>query len=57
VAVCNDCVVNVVGSCVLTPKAFVPRRGNPCNPYQDGALDCCTNESGGLVCPAVGSGG
>ncbi|HWO24453.1 MAG TPA: hypothetical protein VNO30_37165 [Kofleriaceae bacterium] len=53
VAVCSDCVVNVVGTCADTPQSFDPRPGNPCNPYQDGTLDCCTGPTG-LVCPAVG---
>ena len=54
VTVCNDCVVNVVGACVATPKTFQPRTGNPCNLFQDGVVDCCTNGAD-LVCPAVGT--
>jgi hypothetical protein len=54
VAVCNDCVVNVVGACADTSVGFDPRPGNPCNPYQDGVLDCCRSDTG-LVCPAVGT--
>jgi hypothetical protein len=54
VAVCNDCVVNVVGACADTPTTFMPRVGNPCNSYQDGTVDCCTSSTG-LVCPAVGT--
>ncbi|HWU90471.1 MAG TPA: hypothetical protein VN253_24570 [Kofleriaceae bacterium] len=53
VTVCNDCVVNVVGACATTPATFMARPGNPCNPYQDGVVDCCSN-GGALVCPAVG---
>ena len=30
------------------------RTGNPCNPYQDGTVDCCQPTAGGNpVCPAV----
>jgi hypothetical protein len=30
------------------------RKGNPCNPYQDGTVDCCQPSAGGNpVCPAV----
>lgn len=54
VTVCNDCVVNVVGTCAATPKTFMPRAGNPCNPFQDGLVDCCTNGAD-LICPAVGT--
>jgi hypothetical protein len=54
VAVCNDCIVNPGKPCDQTPKSFVPRKGNPCNPFQDGVIDCCTDATG-LVCPAVGT--
>jgi len=54
VTVCNDCVVNPGKECSLTPASFVPRPGNPCNLYQDGIVDCCT-EGATLVCPAVGT--
>ena len=49
-----DCVVNIVGACGSTPADFDPRPGNPCNPFQDGVVDCCTSGTG-LVCPAVGT--
>jgi hypothetical protein len=49
-----DCVVNVVGACSTKPATFMPRTGNPCNPFQDDVLDCCT-EGTELVCPAVGT--
>lgn len=48
VTVCNDCIVNNVGAC---PSAAEVRTGNPCNPFQDGIVDCCTTD-GGLICPA-----
>ncbi|MBS1123825.1 MAG: hypothetical protein H6Q90_6053 [Deltaproteobacteria bacterium] len=57
VTVCNDCVVSPVvddqGAPVNCPLVMgtVPRLGNPCNPYQDGIVDCC-NDTGGPVCPA-----
>jgi hypothetical protein len=50
VTLCNDCVVNVLGACPSTGMA--PRPGNPCNPFQDGIVDCCTEASGALTCPA-----
>jgi hypothetical protein len=49
ISVCNDCVVVNNGACPMTIAA--PRPGNPCNPYQDGIVDCCTDASGNLVCP------
>lgn len=50
VTVCNDCVVHNAGTC---PIAGTPRVGNPCNTYQDGDVDCCTDADGALVCPAT----
>lgn len=34
------------------PSGITPRQGNPCNPYQDGIVDCCHSATG-LVCPAM----
>lgn len=48
VTLCNDCVVNVVGTCPVTGS---PRPGNPCNAFQDGVVDCCTSD-GDVYCPA-----
>ncbi len=48
-----------VGACVVAPvlvcggtlpQGVTLRKGNPCNPYQDGPTDCCTL-GGNLVCP------
>ncbi len=49
VTVCNDCVVNVIGMC---PSAGTIRPGDPCNVFQDLPVDCCTETSGALTCPA-----
>ncbi len=49
VTVCNDCIINTVGAC---PIAMEGALGNPCNPYQDGQIDCCTAANGQLLCPA-----
>ncbi|HEX5063435.1 MAG TPA: hypothetical protein VFV99_28860, partial [Kofleriaceae bacterium] len=49
VTVCNDCVVNIVGAC---PVMGTIRGGNACNPFQDGVVDCCTETSGSVSCPA-----
>jgi hypothetical protein len=59
VTVCTDCVVNVLTGADGTTKdscssfTSTVRPGNPCNPFQDGAVDCCMSGSGALVCPAV----
>ena len=50
VTVCNNCVVTDLGACKGLMAGTISV-GNPCNPYQDGVLDCC--EGTGLVCPAV----
>jgi hypothetical protein len=55
VTVCDDCIVNNLGPCGEVSVTFEPRTGNPCNAYQDGVIDCCTNAAGGAVCPAVGT--
>jgi len=52
VTVCRGCLVNDVGACAAIPGGFDAREGSPCNPYQDGVVDCCQS-AGGLVCPAV----
>jgi hypothetical protein len=52
--VCNDCVVNDLGLCSLVAAGTAVRQGNACNPFQDGAIDCCEDDtSGALVCPAA----
>lgn len=50
ISVCTDCVVQNLGAC---PVTGTPATGNPCNPYQDGAIGCCTDASNNLVCPAT----
>jgi hypothetical protein len=42
------------GNCSDLATSFVPRVANSCNPGQDGLVDCCA-DSGGLMCPAVGT--
>lgn len=48
VTVCENCIVRNAGACPLT--ASNPMTGNPCNPFQDGIVDCCMNGTT-LVCP------
>jgi hypothetical protein len=49
VTVCNNCVVVNHGACPFTGTARV---GDPCQPFQDGPVDCCVDASNNLVCPA-----
>jgi hypothetical protein len=39
VTLCNHCGVNVIASCPAIGAS--PAKGNPCNQFQDGAVDCC----------------
>ncbi|HTR56102.1 MAG TPA: hypothetical protein VMJ10_35740 [Kofleriaceae bacterium] len=55
VTICNDCVVSLDG---VAPSYFCPltittiRTGDPCNPYQDGAVDCCVDMASNMLeCP------
>lgn len=50
ITVCNDCVVVNLGAC---PVMGSVRTGNACNPFQDGVVDCCTDASNNLICPAI----
>jgi hypothetical protein len=60
VTACNDCVLAGVSPANLTPSGFkfcddftaTARQGNPCNPFQDGIVDCCDAGDGTVQCPA-----
>ena len=45
-------VAHVLGKCSL-PAGTTVRTGYACNPYQDGAVDCCSDASGMAVCPGT----
>ncbi len=53
VTVCSDCVVNVLAEKCPVTEALT-NLGNPCNPFQDGMVDCCMTDAtpGKLMCPA-----
>lgn len=51
VTLCANCVVRVMGACPL-PMGTMAEQGNPCNPYQDGIVDCCTSGTD-VICPAT----
>ena len=48
VTICTECVFLNAGTCPIA----TPRLGNPCNPYQDGVVDCCQESDGTFTCPA-----
>ena len=49
VQVCSGCLIRNVAPCPYQPVNL----GNACNPAQDQAVDCCT-DNGNLICPAGG---
>jgi len=49
VTLSNNVVVQEAGPCPVTTGTVAP--GNPCNPFQDGLVTCCTTGNA-LVCPA-----
>ncbi len=55
VDVCKGCLVNTIGACSDVPSSFNIEEGGACQVMQDGVVDCCTEEDGGLRCPAVSS--
>ncbi len=48
VRVCDGCVIASTFTCGAT--GVTVREGNPCNPYQDGLVDCCV-AAGQVYCP------
>ncbi|MGE0867510.1 MAG: hypothetical protein AB7P03_03030 [Kofleriaceae bacterium] len=53
VTICNNCLINIIGSCPLPMGSMVTNTGNACNPYQDQPVDCCTTTQGEVRCPAI----
>jgi hypothetical protein len=53
VTICNDCVVNVLGTCPLPAGTIVTDARGECSMFQDGFVDCCSLPSGQLQCPAA----
>ena len=49
VNICSGCLVHSLGTCSTTTVAV---NAGSCNPVQDSLIDCCTNSTGGTVCPA-----
>jgi len=51
VTVCDDCVVNILPGGCGTASAAV-NLGDPCNVFQDGVVDCCSNPDNTVTCPS-----
>ena len=47
ISVCSNCIIHDIGAC----PAAATNKGNPCNVFQDGVVDCCESANG-LLCPA-----
>ena len=60
VALTNGGSRNIKGTCASLSASFTPHVGSPCNSFQDGSVDCCTEVDAMNrtveVCPAVGTG-
>ena len=53
IEVCDGCLRIDRGACAGLPADFEAATGGTCQLLQDAALDCCTDSTGTLVCPAV----
>ncbi len=51
VTLANDVVVQRAGACPVAGGTTI-NTGNPCNPFQDGLITCCTDMNNDLICPA-----
>ena len=57
VTVCDTCLTDDVGPCSSLPQGFMARTGGVCSAIQDGVMDCCSDATGALICPAVAPAG
>jgi hypothetical protein len=55
VTIVSQGLLHNAGACSELATSFAPKVGNPCNPGQDGLVDCCKDPAGKDVCPAVGT--
>lgn len=53
VILCDGCLIRVGGYCDSGLYSTVQNQGNPCSFAQDSAMDCCLDNGGGFICPAV----
>jgi hypothetical protein len=53
VVLCDGCLLDVGGYCDSGLFASLSHEGNACNYVQDAQVDCCLDNGGGVVCPAV----
>lgn len=53
VEVCHGCLTSSLGLCADLSTDVMARAGGACARDQDGVIDCCTDDLGRTVCPAV----
>lgn len=53
VVLCDGCLLDIGGYCDSGLFATLEHPGNACNYVQDAQVDCCLDNGGGVVCPAV----
>jgi hypothetical protein len=53
VVLCDGCLLNVGGYCDSGLFTTIAHAGNACNMVQDAQVDCCLDNGGGVICPAV----
>lgn len=53
VVLCDGCLLNIGGYCDSGLFSDLNHTGNACNYVQDAQVDCCLDNGGGVICPAV----
>jgi len=53
VVLCDGCLISASGYCDSGLFSTLAHAGNACNYVQDAQVDCCLDNGGGVVCPAV----
>ncbi len=53
VVLCDGCLLDIGGYCDSGLFSTLDHVGNACNYVQDAQVDCCLDNGGGVVCPAV----
>ncbi len=57
VVLCDGCLINIGGYCDSGLFGDLEHPGNACNYSQDAQVDCCLDNGGGVICPAVDTSG
>jgi len=53
VVLCDGCLLDIGGYCDSGLFTSLAHPGNACNYVQDAQVDCCLDNAGGVICPAV----